>query len=357
MMTGKLAAGPLDTIFSIKHEPKQLADITGHEENKVRLLKMIESKSVSNLLIAGPEGCGKLTLAKCFAHELFGNEYATSVSIIHAANPLTEEERSQATKDSHISEKRIGSLAGETLIFPKFIQARVKPVVELRAMNSMGFKILIVTDFDLLGSEQQGFRRLMELYGANCRFILLTTQISSVIDPVVSRCQVLLVKPITRARFYKELNRIGVIEGFEVSYTIINSFYYVTGGNIGKALNLIQIFMLRKKDLDDDNLFEVFKDLDNQDMLKFLELSMSRNLPQATDLYFRLKRKNASSLQSFLNDLRKTTLKAPLSQPLKARIIDMIGQVDAESVTSASDEPHVMSLIFKIGAVIQSAKK
>lgn len=352
MMVEKTSGTPLDTIFSIKHGPKLLADIAGHEDNKTRLIKMVESHNVSNLLFAGPEGCGKLTIAKCFAQELFGDEYAASVSIIHAANPLTEEERRKADKDSHISEKRIGSMAGETLIFPKFIQARVKPVVEQHAMNSLGFKILIVTDFHLLGPQQQGFRRLMELYGVNCRFILITTQISSVIDPIVSRCQVLLVNPITRARFYKELTRIGTMEGFSVSYTFINSLYYVTGGNIGKALNIIQIFKLRNKELDDDNLFEIMKDLDNQDTQKFLEQCLNKNASQAVTTYFQVKRKNAWSLQMFLDTLRKITLKAPLLQPLKARIIDVIAEVDAGSVTEASDEPHIMSLIYKLGGVI-----
>jgi replication factor C small subunit len=357
MMVEKTASTPLDTIFSIKHEPKRLADIAGHEETKARLFKMIESHNVSNLLIAGSEGCGKLTLAKCFAREFFGEEYATSVSIIHAANPLTEEERKQADRDSHVSEKRIGSMAGETLIFPKFIQARVKPVVEQRAMNSLGYKILIVTDFHLLGQQQQGFRRLMETYGANCRFILLTTQISSVIDPIVSRCQVLLVNPITRARFYKELTNIGTMEEFKVSYTFINSLYYVTGGNIGKVLNLIQIFKLRNKELNDDNLFEIIKDLDSQDTLKFLEQCLSKNEPQAMTLYFQVKRKNAWSLQVFLDALRKTSLKAPLPQLIKARIIDAIAQIDAGSVSEASDEPHIMSLIYKLGAVISTEKR
>nr|MDO8114529.1 hypothetical protein [Candidatus Sigynarchaeota archaeon] len=356
MMTEKPASNPLDQIFSVKYEPKQFNDIAGHEDCKVRLLKMIESKNVGNLLVAGPDGSGKLSLAKAFARELLGNEYGSSASIVHAANPLTEEERKQAGRDSYVSTSRIGSLAGETLIFPKFIQVRVKPVVELRAMNALGFKVLIVTDFESLGSDQQGFRRLMELYGANCRFILLTTQISSIIDPIISRCQVLLVNPITRAKFYKELTRIGAIEGFKVSYTFINSMYYVTGGNVGKALNLIQTFMLKKRDLDDDNLFEILKELENQDVLKFLEFSLARSVMPAVNLYFQIKRKNAHTLQSFLEELRRTTLKAPLHQIIKARIVDAIGEVDAGSTTAASDEPHIMNMVFKIGAIAAATK-
>ncbi len=356
MMTVTNTPTPLGRIFSIKHEPKHLSEVAGHEECTARLKMMVETGNVSNLLIAGPEGAGKLTLAKCLAADLFGEEYATSVSIIHAANRLTEEERNQAKRESHVSEKRIGSIAGTDLIFPKFIQVRVKPVVELQAMNSRGFKILIVTDFDRLGQEQQGFRRLMEVYGSNCRFILLTSQISSVIDPVISRCQVLLVKPIAQSRFYKEVSRVGSIEGYTFKYSFVNSLHYMTGGNIGKAVNLMQIFMLRGKEINEDNLFEIIRDTDSQDISKFLELSMNRVIPEAVNLYFQIKRGNALFFQGFLDVLRKGALRAPLEQPIKARILAIIAEIDATSVTMASDEPHLLALVLKLGGIIPGTR-
>ncbi|MBN2154022.1 MAG: hypothetical protein JW839_21375 [Candidatus Lokiarchaeota archaeon] len=352
MMTAKNTPPPLSRVFSIKHEPRRLSDVAGHEECVARLKKMVETGNVNNILIAGPEGAGKMTLAKCFAADLFGEEYATSVSIVHAANRLTEEERNQAKRESHVSEKRIGSMAGTDLIFPKFIQVRVKPVVELQAMNSRRFKLLIVTDFDRLGQEQQGFRRLMEVYGGNCRFILLTSQISSVIDPVISRCQILLVNPVSRSRFYKEVSRVGSVEGYAFNYSFVNSLYYVTGGNIGKALNLMQMFMLRGKDIDEDNLYEILKDADCQDMDQFLELALNRAVHDAASLYFQIKKENALSFHGFLDGLRRGALKAPLPQRVKARALSIIAEVDANSVTMASDEPHVLALVFKLGAII-----
>nr|MDO8085528.1 hypothetical protein [Candidatus Sigynarchaeum springense]MDO8115576.1 hypothetical protein [Candidatus Sigynarchaeota archaeon] len=356
MMAAKNIPMPLGRIFSIKHEPKHLSEVAGHEECITRLKKMIETGNVSNLLIAGPEGAGKLTIAKCFASDLFKDEYATSVSIIHAANRLSEEERDQAKRESHVSEKRIGSMAGTDLIFPKFIQVRVKPVVELQAMNSRGFKILIVTDFDHLGQDQQGFRRLMEVYGANCRFILLTSQISSVIDPIISRCQVLLVKPIAQSRFYKEVSRVGSIEGYAFKYSFINALHYVTSGNIGKALNIMQIFMLRGKEINEDNLFEIIKDTDSPDITKFLELSLNRVVPEAVNLYFQIKKETALSFKGFLDLLRKGALQVPLEQPIKARILSILAECDARSITMASDEPHLLALIFKLGGINNKAR-
>lgn len=343
---------PLERIFSIRHEPQHLDGITGHEEAKKRLSLMANSKELSHMLISGPEGCGKLTLAKCFARDLLGDEVETSLNIIHVANPLTKEERKQASKNSYVSTSRIGSMAGKRFTWPKFIQARVKPIVELRAMNSLGFKVLIVTDFHLLGANQQGFRRLMELYGPNCRFILLTTQISSVIDPIKSRCQVLLVNPVTKARFFKELKNVGGKEGFKLSYTFINALYFVTRGNIGQALNYIQIMIIKGTDLTEDSLFLLIKELHTNDMLKFLESCFKLQFGQAQELYYKLKRKHSYSLRDFLEELSKETIYTPLSQTMKALILDAIAEIDARIVTQAADEPHLFNLIFKIGAMV-----
>ncbi|MFX0098943.1 MAG: hypothetical protein ACFFCS_05135 [Candidatus Hodarchaeota archaeon] len=343
---------PLERIFSIKYEPRHLDGIAGHEDARKRLSLMASSKELSHLLIAGPEGCGKLTLAKCFARDLLSEEVETSLSIIHVANPLTEEERNQARKQSYVSTSRIGSMAGKRFTWPKFIQIRVKPVVELQAMNSLGFKVLIVTDFHLLGPNQQGFRRLMELYGPNCRFILLTTQISSVIDPIKSRCQVILVNPVTKARFFKEIKGIGSNEGFNVNYTFINALYFVTRGNIGKALNYIQILLIKGEDLTEDTLFLLLKELHGNEILKFLESCFKLQFGQARELYYTLKRKNNYNLRDFLEELSKQAIYAPLSQTIKALLLDVIAKIDARIVTLASEEPHLLNLIFKIGAIV-----
>nr|MDO8118394.1 hypothetical protein [Candidatus Sigynarchaeota archaeon] len=352
MMTSERSTGPLSGLLPVKYMPKSLSEITGHEDIVERLESMVATKKVSHLLIAGADGCGKLTLAKCLARDLFQSEYASSVNVVHVANPLTQEERKQAESESRISTTRIGSVAGQTFIMPKFIQARIKPVVELRAMNELGFKVLIVTDFDMLGQDQQGFRRLMETYGTNCRFILTTTQVSSVIDPIASRCQVLLVSPVTRGQFFKELSRIGTIEQFKVTYTFVNSLYYVTKGNIGKALGIIQIMVLRELDLTEDNLFEIARDLESKEMLKFLESCINANFMQARELYYAVKNKNAFNLPQFLESFRKAVLHAPVSQLIKACVLDSIGEVDARATTQASDDVHVASLIFKIATSI-----
>lgn len=341
----------MERVFSVKHEPRHLDEITGHEDVVGRLKQAVATGKLGHMLLAGPPGAGKLAIAKCLARDLFADELGSSVNIVHAADPLTKEERDQANRDSYVSTSRIGSMAGQTFTWPKFIQVRVKPVVELKAMNSRGFKLIIVTDFDLLSHEQQGFRRMMEQYGKNCRFLLITTQISTIIDPIISRCQVFLVNPVTKARFYKEISRVGSVEGFKVNYTFINALYYVSKGNIGKALNIMQLFVMKNQPVNEDNLFLLMKDMDKGEDIAFLQAGLDGNFFKAREAYHAVKKRDAVSLPTFLDMLRRQTLQLPLTQEMKARVIDAIADVDAGSITSASDEPHVASLVFKLGSI------
>ncbi|MBD3187197.1 hypothetical protein GF325_10240 [Candidatus Bathyarchaeota archaeon] len=344
---------PLERIYSLKHEPRVLEEIAGHEESKERLERLISSRSVTHLLLAGPPGSGKLTLAKCFARDLLGTEMKAALGIVHVSNPLTSEERKAAKRDSYVSKTRIGSKAGLKFTWPKFIQMRVKPFVELKAMNALGYKILIVTDFHLLGNDQQGFRRLMEMYGRNCRFILLTSQISSIIDPIISRCQILLISPVSKARFYKEVKSIGNKEDFKVNYTFINSLYHVTRGNIGLALNYIQMMILRGWELTGDKLFQLLKKVvDTSGFTRFLELAMNGKYLDARNLYFSIKKEAGYTFTTFLETLHEKALHAPISQSFKAHIVDTIAMINAKSLPSSSDEPHLFQLVYALGQLV-----
>ncbi|MHA1371501.1 MAG: hypothetical protein ACTSWN_00560 [Promethearchaeota archaeon] len=347
MMTGQ-DTSPFSEIFSIKYQPQHLSEITGHRHIIKRLLKIVETKQVGHMIIAGPDGSGKLTVAKCFANDLFGDEVGISVNVIHAGNPLTEEERNEARRSSRVSATRIGSLAGKTMTWPKFIQVRVRPVVSIRVMNDLGFKLLIITDFDRLGPEQQGFRRLMEIYGRNCRFMLLTTRISSIIDPIKSRCSVFLLKPPEKSRFSNELNRIGKKEGFKVSYNLRNALQHVTGGNLGKALNYIQMMIMKKMELNQDSLFTLLKEIRMRSALTFLDHCWNKRVVEARNVYMKEISRGGITFKDFLRDLQETAIHSCLSQVEKAKVLEAIADVDNETITIASIEPHLYKLMIRI---------
>ena len=165
-------------IWRIKYNPNTLDEVCGRQDIIKNLKEIIKNRNFPHLLLVGSKGIGKTTIARLFSKEFLGRFFAANYKLIYADVPLTEEERNLAKSESYVSTSKIGSIAGKRITTPAFIKVKVKPFVQLKVLGDVPFKILIVKNFEALGSNQQGFRRLMEIYGTNCRMILITTKIS-----------------------------------------------------------------------------------------------------------------------------------------------------------------------------------
>ena len=201
-------------VWRIKYLPKNLEEVCGREKLIERLKETIKQGNFPHLMFVGSEGIGKTTIAQLFSKEFLGKYYTANFKVVHANIPLTEEERKQAKAGTYISKSKIGSQAGKRITTPAFIKVKIKPFVQLKVLGEAPFKVLIVKNFEALGPNQQGFRRLMETYGSNCRMILITTKISGIIDPIVSRCQLFLISQVDFDSFKKLIEEIAKKTGF-----------------------------------------------------------------------------------------------------------------------------------------------
>ncbi|MCK4780797.1 MAG: hypothetical protein KAT57_11435, partial [Candidatus Lokiarchaeota archaeon] len=168
-------------IWRIKYHPKNLDQICGRKKVIETLKHIIQQQNFPHMLFVGAKGIGKTLIAQLFSKEFLKRTYNANFKLVYANIPLSQEERKKARSEAYVSTSKIGSIAGRRITTPAFIQARVKPFVQLKVLGGAPFKILIVKNFEALGQNQQGFRRLMEIYGRNCRMILITTKISSII--------------------------------------------------------------------------------------------------------------------------------------------------------------------------------
>jgi len=237
-------------IWRIKYHPKNLDQICGRKEVKETLKNIIKQKNFPHLLFVGSKGIGKTLIAYLFSKEFLGKAYDANFKLVYANVPLSEEERKQARSDAYVSTSKIGSIAGRRITTPAFIQARVKPFVQLKVLGGAPFKILVVKNFEALGQNQQGFRRLMEIYGRNCRMILITTKVSSIINPIVSRCQIVLISPVKLDDFKDLITKIAAKESLEISDETIEVLYKISEGKISHALDLMQLSSISGKTIE-----------------------------------------------------------------------------------------------------------
>jgi len=141
-----------------KYRPKTIADTILTPELKETFQQFVDQKNIPNLLLSGPAGIGKTTVARAMLEELGCDYIVINGSMNGNIDTLRNEIRNFASSVS---------LAG-------------------------GRKYVILDEADYLNanSTQPALRNFMEEFSKNCGFILTCNFKNRIIEPLHSRCSV-----------------------------------------------------------------------------------------------------------------------------------------------------------------------
>jgi replication factor C small subunit len=335
-------------IWRIKYLPSSLDEICGKKKVLGRLKEITKQKNFPHLLFVGAEGVGKTTIATLFVKEFLGKYFDANFKLVFADEPLTEEERKLANSEAYVSKRKIGSIAGKRITTPAFIQVKVKPFVQLKALGGAPFKILIVKNFETLGSNQQGFRRLMETYGSNCRMILITTKISGIIDPIISRCQLFLISQVKINAFKQLINDIAVKESLEIEAGVEDILYKISEGKIAQAIDLLQLCSTSGSTISKKALFDYSKQFKSEDIRDLLLVCLQGSFLKARKLARNISSTYKYNPQELFTLLLSDVLKLPLSKFALSEVINLIADADFRSIDGRDDDIQISNLISKI---------
>ncbi len=335
-------------IWRIKYNPKSLDQVCGRKSVKDKLNHIIKQRNFPHLLFIGSKGIGKTTIAQLFSKSFLGKYYDANFKLVYADVPLTEDERKKARSESYVSTKKIGSIAGKRITTPAFIQAKVKPFVQLKVLGGAPFKILIIKNFEALGGNQQGFRRLMEKYGTNCRMILITSKISSIIDPIISRTQIFLISQVKFEKFKELIIDIAEQESLEISDEIIEILYKLSVGRISRAIDILQLSTTSGKKLETEILYANSQKFQNTLVKSLLLISLKGNFPKAREIARKLLsdyKYNAHEV--FLLLLNEVNL-LPVSRFTRSKLINFLADSDFRALGGRDNDIQISALLSKI---------
>ncbi|HUW90555.1 MAG TPA: AAA family ATPase [Candidatus Nanopelagicaceae bacterium] len=335
-------------IWRIKYLPKTLNEICGRNDIKERLQNLINDRNFPHLLFVGSKGIGKTTIADLFSKEFLGRFYDVNSKVVYANVPLTNEETKQARLEAYVSTNKIGSLAGKKITTPAFIRVKIKPFVQLKVLGDAPFKILIVKDFDSLGSNQQAFRRLMEIYGTNCRMILITTKVSKIIDPIMSRCQVFLISQIDFQSFEELISTIAEKEALKIDKETIRTLYEITAGKLSNAIDLLQICSISGNDIDVDKLYENFSNSKNDMIKSLLIMCFKGDFRKARELSRKIQSSYKFTSQEMFQIMLNELAKLPFSTYSRMKLINLLAEADFRAIDGRDTDIQISNLLAKI---------
>ena len=234
-----------------RYRPKEFRDILGQDPSIGLLSSFAENKTLPHLILTGTHGTGKSVAIECFARKLYGENWELNTSRFQTADLFSQGKAYLENDDryTHIYQK------GQSLINNfKYI---IKWYASLRPLDTE-FKLMIFEDAHALTLDaQQALRRIMERSSGTCRFVFTTTNQSSIIPAISSRCLPLFFAPLDQTVMINHLRTIKAYEPPEkqkCSDDDIELIVQAAHGDMRRAILLLQVALETGKC---DHLFEM----------------------------------------------------------------------------------------------------
>ncbi len=238
-----------------KYRPKKIEECILPQGIKDTFQQFVNRGEIPNLLLAGPAGCGKTTVAKALCHEL-GVDY-------YVINGSDEGRFLDTVRNNARNFASTVSLSSE---------AKHKVIIIDEADNT-------TNDVQLL------LRASIEEFAANCRFIFTCNYKNKIIEPLHSRCAVVdfsikgKEKQEIAASFFSRLNYILETERIESDKKVLVQLIKKHFPDWRRVLNECQRYSVAGKI--DTGILATFSDVKTDDLFKNLK---EKNFPEVRKL-------------------------------------------------------------------------
>jgi replication factor C small subunit len=194
-------------LWTEKYRPKTFDEVLGQGPSVRQLKSYAACSDFPHLMVIGKNGCGKSASIDVFSQEFYTESAAENTTIFTVSAMFSQGHAYFSEND------RFAALYQKD----KSILANFKYIVKWHASLkplSAKFRLIIFDGASELPKDAQAvLRRIMEQYSRTCRFIFVANSMSSIIDPIRSRCIPLHFLPIDHDLMRKHLLNILTCEG------------------------------------------------------------------------------------------------------------------------------------------------
>jgi DNA polymerase III delta prime subunit len=178
--------------------------------------------------------------------------------------------------------------------------------------------------------------------------ILITTKISSVIDPIISRCQLFLIPRVKFENFENSIKKIADNESLEFYDDTIEILYKISEGRIFQAIDILQLSSITGNKIDKTVLYENAQRFQNDQIRSLLLMSLKGDFPKSREVA----RKILSNYKFTTHELFKLLLneinKLPLSRYVRSEMINLIADADFRALDGRDSDIQISALLSKI---------
>ena len=240
-----------DFLWVAKYAPKTIEDCILPESTKKTFQEFLNKGEIPNMLLAGPPGIGKTTVAKALCNELGVDVYVIN-----------------------------GSDEGR---FLDTVRNNAKNFASTVSLSSDAkHKVVIIDEADNTSNDVQlCLRAFIEEFAGNCRFIFTCNYKNKILEPLHSRCAVVdfsikgKEKAQLAADFYKRIQDILQKEGVEYDSKVLIELINKHFPDWRRVLNECQRYSVSGKI--DAGILATFSDVAVNELVKNLK---EKNFPE-----------------------------------------------------------------------------
>lgn len=305
-------------IWTEKYRPSKFENLVGQPDIVKRIKGLTNSLNIPHLLLAGPAGTGKSTLALIIVKELFKENWKENYLELNASD-----------------ERGI-----------QVIREKVKNFARTKSLGNIPFKIIFLDEADALTPEaQQALRRTMENYSATCRFIMSCNYSSKIIDPIQSRCAVFRFKLLEKKDVELVIQKITQNENISITPEAIELIYEGSGGDCRRCVNLLQSTSSVSPSISSDLVSTILSDAKPRDIKIVLDYAVSGDFQRSREKLLDIMLKDSISGQDVIKAIQKEIWNLQVEPEIKVRLTEKTGEAEFRIVEGSDPFIQLQALL------------
>lgn len=338
-------------MWTEKYRPKRLDEIVGHDEVVKRLQGFVKEQTVPNLVLWGPKGSGKTSMAYALARELYGEYHEENIMHIETSDFV--EQGKKWLKEN----KRFKLFYNEQKSALVNLKDTIREYAALSPINA-SFKLLFFSNADLLPrNAQQALRRVMERSNKTCRFIFSTTKPAGIIPPIRSRCLNLHFKSLDKSGSMEQLiSSITDAEKGTITESGLQTLRDYARGDAGIAITILEAAATAAPSapaIDEEQINNIaqnafFQRKNAEELIDLAFAGRYRDMRARLEFLMREERIGGRELLVEIHEALRKRMKRTMAtdeSKLLARLVVYEGETDLNLCTSINTLIHLEELL------------
>ena len=304
-----------DFIWVEKYRPKTIDECILPPSIKKTYKSFVETGEIPNMLLSGPPGIGKTTIAKALCHELGVDSYVIN-----------------------------GSDEGR---FLDTVRNNAKNFASTVSLTSNAkHKVIIIDEADNTSNDVQlSLRAFIEQFSNNCRFIFTCNYIDKIVEPLRSRCVIIdfkikkEIKDEISHLFFKRVREILDIEKIEYEDVVLAKIINKNFPDWRRVLNECQRYSMSGKI--DSGILATFADVDIDELIVHLK---NKNFKEVREWASKNWYDDTTSLLRRIYD----GLSKEVDGPSIAHAVLIIAKYDYQSAFAADRELNLLAALTEM---------